>query len=49
MMRHATPSRIVHLLLAASMLAGCALTAGIDENGRAVGGTFEVDYVWKLE
>ena len=24
MMRHATPSRIVHLLLAASMLAGCA-------------------------
>ncbi|MFO1338240.1 MAG: TonB family protein [Burkholderiaceae bacterium] len=34
---------------AASMLAGCAFTAGIDENGRAVGGTFEVDYVWKLE
>lgn len=34
---------------AASMLAGCAFTAGIDENGRATGGTFEVDYVWKLE
>ncbi|MEK8033499.1 TonB family protein [Ideonella sp. DXS29W] len=35
--------------VAESKLAGCYFTAGIDENGRAVGGTFEVDYVWRLE
>lgn len=35
--------------VAESKLAGCHFTAGIDENGRAIGGTFEVDYVWKLE
>lgn len=49
--RSAGASREHRLLdnTAASMLAGCAFTAGIDENGRAAGGTFEVDYVWKLE
>ena len=35
--------------VAESKLAGCYFTAGVDENGRAMGGTFEVDYVWKLE
>lgn len=35
--------------VAESKLASCYFTAGIDENGRAMGGTFEVDYVWKLE
>jgi periplasmic protein TonB len=35
--------------VAESKLASCYFTAGVDENGRAMGGTFEVDYVWKLE
>jgi protein TonB len=35
--------------VAESKLASCYFTAGVDENGRPVGGTFEVDYVWKLE
>ncbi|WP_374562954.1 energy transducer TonB [Ideonella sp.] len=35
--------------VAESKLASCHFTAGVDENGRAIGGTFEVDYVWKLE
>ncbi len=35
--------------VAESKLASCYFTAGIDENGRPMGGTFEVDYVWKLE
>ena len=35
--------------VAESKLASCSFTAGVDENGRAMGGTFEVDYVWKLE
>ncbi len=49
--RSAGPSREHRLLdsTVASMLAACAFTPGIDENGRATGGTFEVDYVWKLE
>lgn len=34
---------------AASKLAGCVFTPGIDETGRATGGTFDVDYVWKLQ
>lgn len=35
--------------VAASKLGGCYFTAGIDENGRPMGGTFEVDYIWKLQ
>jgi len=48
--RSAGPAREHRLLdkVAESKLAGCSFTAGIDENGHAVGGTFEVDYVWKL-
>jgi protein TonB len=34
--------------VALAKLGECAFKAGMDENGRAVGGTFEVDYVWKL-
>lgn len=35
--------------IAQTKLAGCAFGAGIDESGRAIGGTFEVDYVWRLD
>lgn len=35
--------------VAESKLAGCYFTAGVDENGRAMGGTFEVDYIWKIQ
>jgi protein TonB len=34
--------------VAVSKLSECKFTPGIDENGRAVGGSFEVEYVWKL-
>jgi protein TonB len=29
-------------------LSECTFRPGIDENGKAVGGTFDVEYVWKL-
>lgn len=35
--------------IAQTRLADCSFGAGVDEHGRAAGGTFEVDYVWKLE
>lgn len=35
--------------VAENRLAGCVFTAGMDETGKAAGGTFEVDYVWRLE
>lgn len=35
--------------VAENRLASCAFTAGMDETGQAVGGTFEVEYVWRLE
>lgn len=46
----AGPSREHKLLdgTAARMLSQCRFTPGIDEHGRPVGATFEVDYVWKL-
>jgi protein TonB len=49
--RSAGPTREHRLLdkVAENRLAGCAFTAGMDETGKAVGGTFEVDYVWRLE
>ena len=49
--RSAGPSREHKLLdrVAQTKLGGCSFKAGIDENGRAVGASFDVDYVWKLE
>jgi protein TonB len=35
--------------IAEQKLSECKFTPGIDENGRPTGGTFEVDYVWKLQ
>lgn len=34
--------------VALAKLSECSFRPGIDENGKAVGGTFDVDYVWKL-
>jgi periplasmic protein TonB len=34
---------------AVSGLSACSFKAGVDENGKAVGGSFEVIYEWKLE
>jgi protein TonB len=34
--------------VAVQKLSECTFRPGIDENGRAVGGTFDVEYVWKL-
>lgn len=35
--------------LAASKLSECRFTAGADENGKPVGASFDVEYVWKLD
>lgn len=35
--------------LAVTKLSECRFTAGADENGRPVGASFDVDYVWKLD
>jgi len=35
--------------LAASKLSECRFKAGADENGKPVGASFDVDYVWKLD
>lgn len=47
----AGPSREHKMLdrVAVSKLSECSFKAGRDETGKAVGGTFVVDYVWKLE
>ena len=34
--------------VAISKLSECKFSPGLDENGRAVGGAFDVEYVWKL-
>ncbi|WP_144289826.1 energy transducer TonB, partial [Ideonella sp. A 288] len=49
--RSAGASREHRLLdrVAADKLGSCNFTPGIDEHGKPMGGTFEVDYVWKLE
>ncbi|MCY7316044.1 MAG: energy transducer TonB, partial [Rubrivivax sp.] len=48
--RSAGPSREHKLLdrVALAKLSDCAFRPGADENGRPVGASFEVDYVWKL-
>lgn len=35
--------------IAASKLAECKFKAGVDENGKPVGASFDVEYVWKLD
>jgi protein TonB len=35
--------------IAVEKLSGCTFTPGLDENGRPVGASFDVDYVWKIE
>jgi protein TonB len=35
--------------VALSKLSECTFKPGNDETGKPVGGTFEVEYVWKLE
>jgi protein TonB len=35
--------------VALSKLSECSFTPGIDENGKPVGGVFEVEYVWKIQ
>ncbi|MCE2909498.1 MAG: energy transducer TonB [Burkholderiaceae bacterium] len=49
--RSAGPTREHKMLdrLALAKLSECAFRPGSDENGRPVGGTFEVEYVWKLD
>ena len=49
--RSAGPSREHKSLdrLAQTKLSECTFKPGIDENGRPTGGSFEVEYVWKLE
>jgi hypothetical protein len=35
--------------VALGKLSECSFRAGNDETGKAVGGVFEVEYVWKIE
>jgi periplasmic protein TonB len=48
--KSAGPTREHRLLdrVAQTKLSECAFKAGIDETGKPVGGTFEIEYVWKL-
>jgi len=50
-LKSAGPSREHKMLdrIAVAKLGECSFRAGTDENGKAVGASFEVDYVWKLE
>ena len=49
--RSAGPTREHTMLdrLAQAKLSECQFRAGADENGRPMGGSFEVEYVWKLD
>jgi periplasmic protein TonB len=49
--KSAGPTREHRLLdrVTLTKLSECSFKAGVDENGKAVGGTFEVEYVWKLD
>jgi periplasmic protein TonB len=48
--KSAGPTREHRLLdgVARTKLSGCKFTPGRDAEGRAIGGTFKVEYVWKL-
>ena len=35
--------------VALTKLSECSFRPGADENGKPTGGTFDVDYVWKIE
>jgi protein TonB len=35
--------------VAMDKLSECTFKPGIDENGKPIGGSFDVDYVWKLD
>ncbi|MDE2453567.1 MAG: energy transducer TonB, partial [Burkholderiales bacterium] len=49
--KSAGPSREHKMLdrMALEKLSECKFKPGMDENGKPVGGSFEVEYVWKLE
>lgn len=51
LLRSSGPSREHKQLdrIALDKLSGCKFVAGTDENGRAVGSSYDVDYVWKLQ
>ena len=48
--KSAGPSREHKMLdrVAVAKLSECTFKPGLDENGRAIGGSFDVEYVWKL-
>ncbi len=50
-LRSAGPTREHKMLdrIAVEKLGDCTFRPGSDENGRAVGASFDVDYVWKIE
>ena len=35
--------------VAVDKLSGCKFTPGVDESGKPVGGSFDVEYIWKLQ
>jgi periplasmic protein TonB len=49
--KSAGPTREHRLLdrIAQQKLSECSFKPGIDENGRPTGGTFDVEYVWKIQ
>lgn len=49
--KSAGPTREHKMLdrVAADKLATCRFTPGVDETGRSVGGTFDIEYVWRIE
>ena len=49
-LRSSGPSREHKMLdrVAVTKLSECTFKAGLDENGRPAGASFDVDYVWKL-
>lgn len=49
--KSAGPTREHKMLdrIALAKLGECKFTAGVDEHGKPVGGSFDVEYVWKIE
>jgi protein TonB len=49
--KSAGPSREHKMLdrIAQDKLSECSFTPGMDENGKPIGASFDVDYVWKIE